>query len=76
MDQAAITLQHRIDWLDRKPPKKAKKPKPWKLKSAWYRPQTLAQLSRGPSTATGLTAIAWERIKEDYVLGVGGPESA
>ena len=43
------------------------------LKSKWYRPQTLAALSRGPSTATGLTAIAWEKIQEDYILGIGGP---
>ena len=55
-------------------PLKADKPvgKP-KLKSKWYRPQTLAALASGPSTATGLTAIAWERLQEDYVLGVGGP---
>jgi hypothetical protein len=44
-----------------------------KLKSKWYRPQTLAALASGPSTATNLTAIAWERVKENYVLGVGGP---
>ena len=55
-------------------PIKVEKPvgKP-KLKSKWYRPQTLAALASGPSTATGLTAIAWERLQEDYVLGVGGP---
>jgi hypothetical protein len=44
-----------------------------KLKSKWYRPQTLAALASGPSTATNLTAIAWERLQEGYVLGVGGP---
>ena len=35
-----------------------------KLKSKWYRPQTLAALASGPSTATGLTAIAWERCRK------------
>jgi hypothetical protein len=61
MDQAAITLQHRISRLDRKTPKKAKKSKPWKLKSAWYRPPTLASLSkpykRMPWVPAGTTAI-------------------
>jgi hypothetical protein len=51
-------------------PVKASKPQPKTgkpvLKSKWYRPQTLAALSSGPSTATGLTAIAWEKIQEDY----------
>jgi hypothetical protein len=35
--------------------------------------QTLAALASGPSTTTNLTAIAWERLQEGYVLGVGGP---
>jgi hypothetical protein len=45
----------------------------WQLKSKWYRPQTLAALATGPSTATGMTESAWEHVKEGYVLGVGGP---
>jgi len=44
-----------------------------KFKSKWYRPQTLAALSSGPSTATGMTESRWEAVKEEYVLGVGGP---
>jgi hypothetical protein len=45
MDQATITLQQRIGWLDRKEPRKAK-PKAKKPKFVWYRPPTLASISK------------------------------
>ena len=65
----------RLLGFDLKPIKPQAAPQTGKprLKSKWYRPQTLAALASGPSTATGLTAIAWERLQENYVLGVGGP---
>ena len=44
------------------------------IKSKWYKPQSLAQLGANcRSSAYGLTAIAWERLKENYTLGRGGP---